>query len=60
MGGCLVDDRLYTQLIVDGVHLHPEMVKLAVRAKSPARSILITDAIRGSERVQEIYFGTEE
>lgn len=48
LGGCLVDDRLYTQLIVDGVHLHPEMVKLAVRAKSPARSILITDAIRGT------------
>jgi len=48
LGGCLVDDRLYTQLIVDGVHLHPGMVKLAVRAKSPARSILITDAIRGT------------
>lgn len=48
LGGCLVDDRLYTQLIVDGVHLHPEMVKLAVRAKSPARTILITDAMRGA------------
>jgi len=48
LGGCLVDDRLYAQLIVDGIHLHPAMVKLAVRAKSPARSILITDAIRGT------------
>jgi N-acetylglucosamine-6-phosphate deacetylase len=48
LGGCLVDDRLYTQLIVDGIHLHPGIVKLAVRAKSPARSILITDAIRGT------------
>ncbi len=48
LGGCLVEDRLYAQLIVDGVHLHPEMVKLAVRAKSPSRSILITDAIRGA------------
>ena len=48
LGGCLVDDRLYAQLIVDGIHLHPAMVKLAVRAKSPVRSILITDAIRGT------------
>jgi N-acetylglucosamine-6-phosphate deacetylase len=48
LGGCLVEDRLYTQLIVDGIHLHPAMVKLAVRAKTPARSILITDAIRGT------------
>jgi N-acetylglucosamine-6-phosphate deacetylase len=48
LGGCLTDDRLYTQLIVDGIHLHPAMVKLAVRAKSTSRSILITDAIRGT------------
>lgn len=48
LGGCLADDRLYAQLIVDGIHLHPAMVKLAVRAKSPARAILITDAIRGA------------
>lgn len=48
LGGCLADDRLYTQLIVDGIHLHPAMVKMAVRAKSPARSVLITDAIRGA------------
>ncbi len=48
LGGCLVEDRLYTQLIVDGVHAHPEMVKLAIRVKTPSRSILITDAIRGA------------
>jgi N-acetylglucosamine-6-phosphate deacetylase len=48
LGGCLVEDRLYVQIIADGVHVHPEMVKLAVRAKTPARVILITDAIRGT------------
>lgn len=48
VGGCLLDDRIYTQIIVDGVHVHPAMVRLAICAKTPARTILITDAICGT------------
>jgi N-acetylglucosamine-6-phosphate deacetylase len=48
LGGCLVEDRLYVQIIADGIHVHPEMIKLAVRVKPPGRVILITDAIRGA------------
>ena len=48
LGGCLVDDRLYAQIICDGVHIHPQVVKLAIRVKTPARVILITDAICGA------------
>jgi N-acetylglucosamine-6-phosphate deacetylase len=48
VGGCLAEDRLLTQLIADGIHVHPALVKVAARAKTPARMILITDAIRGA------------
>src|SRR3972149_1290005 len=45
VGGVLTDDRIYAQVIADGVHLHPAVVKLIIRAKGVARTILITDAI---------------
>jgi len=45
VGGVLTDDRIYAQVIADGVHLHPAVVKLILRAKGVARTILITDAI---------------
>ncbi len=39
----LAEDRLFASLIVDGHHLPPEVVKTFVRAKSPARCILVSD-----------------
>jgi len=48
VGGILTDDRIYAQIIADGIHTHPAIVKLVVRAKTPARTILITDAIRAA------------
>jgi N-acetylglucosamine-6-phosphate deacetylase len=41
----LAADALLASLIVDGHHLPPSTVKSLVRAKSPARTVLITDAI---------------
>lgn len=48
VGAVLADDRIYAQIIPDGVHLHPAIVKLVVRAKGPARTILITDGVRAA------------
>lgn len=48
VGAVLTDRRIYAQMICDGVHLHEAIVKLVVNAKTPARTILITDAIRGA------------
>lgn len=45
-GAVLTDDRIYAQVIADGVHVHPAMVDLLARAKGVERTILITDAIR--------------
>lgn len=48
LGACLSDERLWAQAIVDGVHIHPAMVKLLVRAKGVERLILISDSIRAA------------
>ena len=41
----LTTDSLYSELICDGIHTTPEIVKLWWRAKGPERAILITDAM---------------
>jgi N-acetylglucosamine-6-phosphate deacetylase len=41
----LAEDRLLAGMIVDGIHLPPEMVKTMVRAKTVERCILVTDAV---------------
>jgi N-acetylglucosamine-6-phosphate deacetylase len=41
----LGEDRLVAGFIVDGHHLPPATVRSMVRAKTPARSILVTDAV---------------
>ena len=41
----LSDDRLSADIIVDGIHVAPAVVKLFLRAKGRERAVLITDAI---------------
>lgn len=39
----MAEDRLMASIIADGHHLPPEVVKTIVRAKTPARTILVSD-----------------
>jgi N-acetylglucosamine-6-phosphate deacetylase len=48
VGAVLSDERIYAQIIPDGVHVHPAVVKLLVGIKGVERTMLITDAIRAS------------
>jgi N-acetylglucosamine-6-phosphate deacetylase len=41
----LAEDRLNASMIVDGIHLGPAFLKVALRAKGVERSVLITDAV---------------
>jgi N-acetylglucosamine-6-phosphate deacetylase len=41
----LGDDRLWASFIADGHHLPPATLRCMLRAKGPARSVLVTDAI---------------
>ncbi len=45
IAACLNRPEVAAELIPDGVHLHPETVRLAIRIKGPDASILITDAV---------------
>ena len=41
----LADDRLAASFIVDGIHLAPSFLKVALRAKGLERAVLVTDAV---------------
>jgi N-acetylglucosamine-6-phosphate deacetylase len=45
LGVVLTTDSLFAELICDGIHNTPEMVKIWWRCKGPERAILITDAM---------------
>jgi N-acetylglucosamine-6-phosphate deacetylase len=45
LGTVLTNDDLYSELICDGIHTEPEIVRLWWRAKGPERAILVTDAM---------------
>src|SRR5580704_13056555 len=45
IGEVLSDDRLSADIIVDGIHVAPPVVKVFLQAKGYERAVLITDAI---------------
>jgi N-acetylglucosamine-6-phosphate deacetylase len=45
LGTALTCDAIYAEMICDGIHTAPEMVKLWWRAKGSDRAILVTDAM---------------
>jgi N-acetylglucosamine-6-phosphate deacetylase len=46
VGSALLKDELFVEMIVDGIHIHPEMVRLAYKQKPLDKMLLITDAMR--------------
>ena len=45
VGAALLDDRVTCGLIMDGVHSHAAAMLIALRAKTPSRIALVTDAM---------------
>jgi N-acetylglucosamine-6-phosphate deacetylase len=45
LGVVLDRDDLYAELICDGVHVDPAMVRLWLKAKGPERAMLVTDGM---------------
>ena len=45
VGAALADESSWCGLIVDGHHVHPEVMKLALRAKRHERFMLVSDAM---------------
>ena len=53
-------DELTTEVIADGKHLSPELLRLAYKAKGPDRLALVTDSMRAVDCPDgEYWFGAE-
>lgn len=48
VGAVLTHDHLHAELICDGVHVHPAMMRIAIAAKTPERIVAITDGTAAS------------
>ena len=46
LGGTLLKDELFVEVIADAVHIHPAILQLLVKVKSTDKIILITDAMK--------------
>lgn len=54
-------DELTTEVIADGCHLSPELLRLAWKIKGPDQLALVTDAMRGLDQpTGEYIFGPKE
>ena len=57
----LIDDRITAELIIDGYHIHPQMINLACRSKSSDNIIAVSGASQGSGLPDGEYtFGTQK
>lgn len=48
LGAVLDSDRVFAELIADGIHVHPSFIRLAVFRKGPGRMCLITDSLKAA------------
>ena len=49
VGEVLSDDRIFAEIIADGIHVDEAVVRIFARAKGSARVLLVTDAISATD-----------
>jgi N-acetylglucosamine-6-phosphate deacetylase len=49
VGEVLVDDRLFAEIIADGIHVDEAAVRVFARAKGSSRVLLVTDAVSATD-----------
>lgn len=61
VGAILIHPELSCEIIADGHHVHPELVKLLARDKPTSKIVLVTDALKPTEQaVGPLYANNEE
>ena len=55
VGAALSSPELIVEMIADGVHLHPAVMKILTRVKGAEKIVLITDAIRATSMPEGTY-----
>lgn len=46
VGAILIHEDMKTEIICDGIHVHPELVKLLIRDKPISNILMVTDSLR--------------
>ena len=58
MGAALEDDRVFTEVVCDGVHVHPAVISTIITAKGAERFVPISDGLEGAGMHEgEFYLG---
>jgi N-acetylglucosamine-6-phosphate deacetylase len=61
VGAVLSDDRVFAEIIADGIHVSPEVVRIFARSKGRERILLVTDAISATGMPDGTYnLGTDK
>jgi N-acetylglucosamine-6-phosphate deacetylase len=55
VGAALSSPKLTVEIIADGIHLHPVVIKILIQAKESEKIMLITDAMKATGIVEGIY-----
>lgn len=55
LGGTLLRDELFVEVIADAVHVHPAILQLLLKVKKYDRIILVSDAIRAAGQPDGIF-----
>lgn len=55
VGAALSSPKLIVEMIADGIHLHPAVMKILIRTKETGKIVLITDAMRAAGKSDGTY-----
>ena len=55
VGSALSSSELVAEIIPDGIHCHPAAIKILVKAKGIEKIVIITDAMRATDKPDGIY-----
>ena len=55
VGAALSSPELIVEMIADGIHLHPAVMKILTRVKEAEKIVLITDAMRATSKPEGTY-----
>lgn len=59
-GAVLIHPEMSCEIIADGVHVHPDLIKLLARDKPIDKIVLITDALKPTEQKTGSFFANGE
>lgn len=55
VGAVLEREDLYAEIVLDGIHIHPAVARITVRAKGVEKVVLVTDATQAAGKGDGVY-----